>query len=139
MERISIAATKQCLRPHALKLHAPMHVRDVGDMIKQSDYALLAEGGAPPIRNVLESITKQRSASEAAAGSDANSTSTSQEQHQQYDKARILLVGPEGDWTPEEIEMLVGAGAYLVGLGRNRLRTETAAIALLSHVMLLDV
>ncbi|KAG1670825.1 hypothetical protein FOA52_003416 [Chlamydomonas sp. UWO 241] len=44
----------------------------------------------------------------------------------------LLLIGPEGDFTPVEIEALVGAGARLVGLGGNRLRTETAALALLS-------
>lgn len=49
----------------------------------------------------------------------------------------MLLVGPEGDWTPEELQMLAGAGARPVGLGRNRLRTETAAIALLAAATLM--
>jgi 16S rRNA (uracil1498-N3)-methyltransferase len=43
-----------------------------------------------------------------------------------------LLVGPEGDFTPEEVAALTAAGALPVGLGANRLRTETAALALLS-------
>jgi 16S rRNA (uracil1498-N3)-methyltransferase len=38
------------------------------------------------------------------------------------------IVGPEGDFTPDEIEYLQGAGARLCSLGRNILRTETAAI-----------
>jgi 16S rRNA (uracil1498-N3)-methyltransferase len=38
------------------------------------------------------------------------------------------IVGPEGDFTPDEIEHLQGAGARLCSLGRNILRTETAAI-----------
>ena len=43
-----------------------------------------------------------------------------------------LIVGPEGDFTPRELEALVEAGAVPVGLGGNRLRVETAAEALLA-------
>lgn len=43
--------------------------------------------------------------------------------------ARILmLIGPEGDFTPEEIAEAVKKGCEEVSLGENRLRTETAAI-----------
>lgn len=41
---------------------------------------------------------------------------------------QILLIGPEGDFTPGEIEMALGAGFIPVELGRTRLRTETAGI-----------
>jgi 16S rRNA (uracil1498-N3)-methyltransferase len=39
-----------------------------------------------------------------------------------------LLIGPEGDFTPEEIRAAVEANFIPVSLGPNRLRTETAAI-----------
>lgn len=43
--------------------------------------------------------------------------------------ARILmLIGPEGDFTPEEIMLAARQGCMEVSLGENRLRTETAAI-----------
>ena len=42
--------------------------------------------------------------------------------------------GPEGDFTPEEVETLVAAGARPVGLGPLRLRVETAAVAIMSCV-----
>lgn len=42
----------------------------------------------------------------------------------------LLLVGPEGGFTEEEIERATGAGATLVSLGGNVLRVETAAVAL---------
>lgn len=38
------------------------------------------------------------------------------------------FVGPEGDFTPEELDALIAAGAWPVSLGRNVLRTETAAV-----------
>ena len=40
----------------------------------------------------------------------------------------ILLIGPEGDFTPGEIEMALVQGFVPVSLGENRLRTETAAM-----------
>jgi 16S rRNA (uracil1498-N3)-methyltransferase len=39
-----------------------------------------------------------------------------------------LLIGPEGDFTEEEVELAKTAGFYPVLMGENRLRTETAAI-----------
>ncbi len=48
----------------------------------------------------------------------------------------LLLIGPEGDFTPGEIEMAANAGAIMISLGNTRLRTETAGIAaavLLQH------
>jgi len=41
----------------------------------------------------------------------------------------ILLIGPEGDFTPAEVEFAVTNGFKTVSLGATRLRTETAAIA----------
>ena len=40
----------------------------------------------------------------------------------------MILVGPEGDFTPKEIELALGHGARPVSLGNTRLRTETAGI-----------
>lgn len=40
----------------------------------------------------------------------------------------IILIGPEGDFAPFEIEMLVSNGYVPVTMGDNRLRTETAAL-----------
>lgn len=47
-----------------------------------------------------------------------------------------LLVGPEGDFSAEEVQALADAGVLPVGLGSNRLRTETAALALLAAAVL---
>ena len=41
----------------------------------------------------------------------------------------ILAIGPEGDFTPEEVEALVSLGAQPVHLGTLRFRTETAGMA----------
>lgn len=41
----------------------------------------------------------------------------------------LILIGPEGDFTPEEIVIATEKGFIPVHLGRSRLRTETAGIA----------
>ena len=41
----------------------------------------------------------------------------------------ILLIGPEGDFTQDEVNLCIGSGFVPVSLGKQRLRTETAAIA----------
>jgi 16S rRNA (uracil1498-N3)-methyltransferase len=48
-----------------------------------------------------------------------------------YTKGRnaIILIGPEGDFTREEIDSAVKSGFKPVHLGTSRLRTETAGIA----------
>jgi 16S rRNA (uracil1498-N3)-methyltransferase len=43
-------------------------------------------------------------------------------------KSYLLLVGPEGDFTNEEIMLARSAGMKLVHLGKQRLRTETAGV-----------
>ncbi len=44
-------------------------------------------------------------------------------------KSTILLIGPEGDFTPEEVLFAEDEGFQTVSLGNTRLRTETAAVA----------
>jgi 16S rRNA (uracil1498-N3)-methyltransferase len=46
----------------------------------------------------------------------------------------ILLIGPEGGFTPEEIALAMKAGFKAVSLGKRILRTETAGIAAISTI-----
>lgn len=41
----------------------------------------------------------------------------------------LVLIGPEGDFSPEEIQMAIDASFIPLTLGNTRLRTETAGIA----------
>ena len=43
-----------------------------------------------------------------------------------------VLVGPEGGFTPEEVNQAIAQGAGFISLGKPILRIETAAVALLS-------
>ena len=46
----------------------------------------------------------------------------------------LVLIGPEGDFSPGEIEMALKAGFKPISLGPSRLRTETAALVAV-HIM----
>ena len=46
----------------------------------------------------------------------------------------VVLVGPEGDFSREEVELAESKGFRPVSLGRSRLRTETAALVAV-HLM----
>ena len=53
-------------------------------------------------------------------------------------KSAIMLIGPEGDFSQQEIEAALAAGYQPVSLGDNRLRTETAALYSLSAMQILN-
>ena len=44
-------------------------------------------------------------------------------------ESALVLIGPEGDFSPAEIDLAVARGFEEITLGRQRLRTETAAVA----------
>jgi 16S rRNA (uracil1498-N3)-methyltransferase len=46
----------------------------------------------------------------------------------------ILLIGPEGGFTPDEIALAIKVGFQAVSLGKRILRTETAGIAAISTI-----
>lgn len=54
------------------------------------------------------------------------------------DKDVIVLIGPEGDFSKEEIQLALKKGFVPVSLGNNRLRTETAAIVTCSTVAIVN-
>jgi len=54
---------------------------------------------------------------------------------QQYVKNYLLLVGPEGGFSAQEVALCQSHGACIVTLGPRILRTETAALAGVSIVM----
>ncbi len=49
-------------------------------------------------------------------------------------QAVTILIGPEGDFTPEEVAVAKRSGARVVSLGQATLRSETAAVAVLALV-----
>lgn len=50
----------------------------------------------------------------------------------------LILIGPEGDFSKEEINQALNAGYNPVSLGNSRLRTETAGVVACHTVNLLN-
>ncbi|TDQ18769.1 16S rRNA (uracil1498-N3)-methyltransferase [Algoriphagus boseongensis] len=50
----------------------------------------------------------------------------------------LILIGPEGDFDPNEIEEAFSAGFSPVSLGKSRLRTETAGLAAVQMLQVLN-
>ena len=50
----------------------------------------------------------------------------------------LILIGPEGDFDPKEIKEAIEAGFLPVSLGKSRLRTETAGLAAIQMIQVLN-
>lgn len=50
----------------------------------------------------------------------------------------LIVIGPEGDFTKEEVELALANGFKEISLGENRLRTETAALYACNTINLLN-
>ncbi len=53
-----------------------------------------------------------------------------------FSEPTLLLIGPEGDFSKEEIELALNSGFKPISLGESRLRTETAGIVACTTVNL---
>lgn len=60
--------------------------------------------------------------------------------NQEFERGQryLILIGPEGDFSPSEIEKAISAGFIPVSLGEARLRTETAALYACTEIALLN-
>lgn len=79
-----------------------------------------------PIARVLESeaLPRQR----FIAYCDAETERKQFESYYQPEEDVVILVGPEGDFSPEEVAKAVENGFVPVTFGESRLRTETAVV-----------
>ena len=50
----------------------------------------------------------------------------------------LILIGPEGDFDLEEIKLAISKGFEPISLGKSRLRTETAGLAAVQMLQILN-
>ncbi|KAM1318134.1 hypothetical protein ACFX13_003436 [Malus domestica] len=110
LQRVNMAAAKQCQRLHEMIMNPPVKVDGLLALVAQSKLAFLATAEATPLVSALTSSG--------------------------WESSGLIVVGPEGDFTEKEVSDLMEAGAISVGLGPHRLRVETATVALLATLML---
>ena len=114
--RIALSATKQSLKAQIPAIAEPLSVKDFirKDDVRNDTLKLIAY--------CFEGDTKRISIQEAL---------------QNYDGDDItVLIGPEGDFSPEEARLAIEHGYVPVHLGASRLRTETAAVLAATAVYL---
>lgn len=94
--------------------------------MKQSLQAHLPE--LVEVSNFGEYVTKNKAQQKFIAHLPENSPPVHLFKVTQRQKNYAVLIGPEGDFSNEEIQMAISNGFEMVTLGNTRLRTETAAL-----------
>ena len=107
-QRIATEAAQQCGRATIPRIDPPARLADVVTRLPDQGVILIPTLAAhgPALR---EALGGRFEAANAA-----------------------VLIGPEGDFTPEEVALARRHGARAVSLGRRVLRSETAALAVLA-------
>lgn len=106
-KRIAVAASKQCSGVVVPAIDGIMSFKDSLSYAKDYELAIipcLCEG-----TRALKDVLKNSNAGSA-----------------------VVFIGPEGDFTDEEVAAAVEAGVISVSLGREVLRSDTAAVSVLS-------
>ena len=116
IHKIAVSATKQCKRSRLPFIEPP---KDLKNLLVQN------------LRHPLVTYSDNPCKFVAFCGENSNYFST----ELLKDKSSCwIAIGPEGDFTVEEINFLHEERFQKVSLGTNRLRTETAAIYALSVI-----
>ena len=118
-QQIAIEAAKQCGQNWLPTVHAPK---------KLKEFFASAETTASPARTDLRLISSLQPDAIHLKKILADYT----EQHRDRPRNVLMLVGPEGDFTPAELALAKTNGCLPITLGPIILRVETAAIYCLS-------
>ena len=136
--RIALSATKQSLKSRIPEIAEPVSVKD---FIRASEISPLAslgrnDSGCHFERSPEDGVEKSLKLIAYCFEGDTRRISI-QEALRAYDgKDVTVLIGPEGDFSPEEARLAIDHGYIPVHLGSSRLRTETAAVLAAAAVYL---
>lgn len=108
-QRVITSAVKQSLKAYHPELHDMTEFRKVLDMPFEGRRFIAHCGNAVKGKSYL--------AKSISAGENV-----------------MILIGPEGDFSPEEVAVAVKCGFEEITLGHQRLRTETAAVVAVTMV-----
>jgi len=103
LEKIAVSAMKQSLKAYCPVINAMTPVKQFIESVKDYPQKFIAHCDDSMPRLLLSRQYKA-------------------------DTDTVILIGPEGDFSPEEIKTALDAGFIPVSLGDARLRTETAAL-----------
>ena len=119
--RIALSATKQSLKSRIPEIAEPISVKD----FISGRFLSLSKDAPESLKLIaycFEGDTRRISIQEALRSYDGRDVT--------------VLIGPEGDFSPEEARLAIDNGYIPVHLGSSRLRTETAAVLAAAAVYL---
>jgi 16S rRNA (uracil1498-N3)-methyltransferase len=122
-QQIAIEAAKQCGQNWLPHVHVPRRLSQLFSAAAGESFDLLVIGSLQPGAQHLKNVLAEYSS-----------------EHQRRPRSVLMLVGPEGDFTPAELELARRHGCRPITLGPIILRVETAAIyclSILSYELLL--
>ena len=114
-QQIAIEAAKQCGQNWLPRVHAPRKLAELFSAAAEESFDLQLIGSLQPGAQHLKKILADYSS-----------------RHQHRPRSVLMLIGPEGDFTPAELALARGHGCQPITLGPIILRVETAAIYCLS-------
>ena len=100
--RLALSAAKQSQSPAAMEVRSPVSIDDMIRGIHPGMLAVVCAQGNAPLGEVIRRA---------------------------HPRGILIAVGPEGDFDERERAQVAAAGFVAAGLGPNRLRSETAALA----------
>jgi 16S rRNA (uracil1498-N3)-methyltransferase len=112
-QHIAVEAAKQCGQNWLPHVHAPRKLSEFLASVQSFDLQLIGslQPGAQHLKKVLADYSIE---------------------HQHRPRSVLMLIGPEGDFTPAELGLAHRHGCHPITLGPIILRVETAAIYCLS-------
>ena len=114
-QQIAIEAAKQCGQNWLPRVHAPRRLTEFFSSASEESFDLRLIGSLQPDARHLKKILEEYS-----------------NEHRDRPRSVMMLVGPEGDFTPAELSLARRHGCQPITLGPVILRVETAALYCLS-------
>lgn len=106
MSKIALATIKQCGRSRLPKIHEPIKLADLLEQNNNTIIAFHEEGVSfNELKNSVNAVSEL-----------------------------LVLIGPEGDFSENEFNLLKNKNTIILNLGNRRLRSETAAISALAII-----
>jgi 16S rRNA (uracil1498-N3)-methyltransferase len=102
---------------------------------RDKNYICVARGDSPHLLDCLIHILPQETSPPSLQGEEAGGLGFSGAKYENQEQGTIVIaIGPEGGWTPAEVEQAIAADFQPVSLGRRILRAVTAPMVALSLV-----